>query len=72
MIKCPKCGNEVDSDDEYCKHCSHKLKKKPITDKKNIIIMALIIIITSYNWSYLLFNVHYRTCKSSGCWSGNF
>ncbi len=28
MIKCPKCGNEVDSDDEYCKHCSHKLKKE--------------------------------------------
>lgn len=45
MIKCPKCGNEVDSDDEYCKHCSYKLKKKPITDKKNIIIIVLIIII---------------------------
>lgn len=71
MIKCPKCGNEVDSDDEYCKHCSHKLKKKPITDKKNIII-SFNYNNYSYNWCYLLFNVHYRTCKSSGCCSGNF
>ena len=45
MAKCPKCGNEVDSNDEYCKHCSHKLKIGKTKDKRNIIIIALIIII---------------------------
>ncbi len=45
MVKCPKCGNDIDSDDEYCRHCSYKLKTKKPKDKRNIIIIALIIII---------------------------
>ena len=45
MVKCPKCGNEVDSNDEYCKHCSHKLKIGKTKNKQTILIIALIILI---------------------------
>lgn len=45
MIKCPKCGNKVNSNDAYCKHCSYKLKNEKTKDKRNIIIITLIIVI---------------------------
>lgn len=57
---CPKCGNELDDDAEYCMNCQHNVSNNFFKKNKKIIAIVIVIIIVLV----AIFSVMYFTDNS--------
>jgi len=55
-MKCPKCGQEILDEKEYCVNCGTKLKSEKKVPKRNVFIGLIIMVLLGALVCYLIIN----------------